>query len=84
MHTIMIELRTNFDTDKADEAQQILIEEAKTKARELLTIATLLSGKRKPEVALQIGDDFIPPTEVSILDEGFTPSEAVEAFNSGN
>jgi len=66
MKTISIELRV--DENDAD-AGPVLEEAAKEAARILLTQAMLVTRRRKPQIAVFIGDNFTASEEIVISED---------------
>ena len=67
---IQITIRTNFETDENEKNTEIFTDIVRQAAKTLYTQALMLSGKRKPQVAVQIGDDFYPPDQVPLFNPG--------------
>lgn len=66
MRTYTIELRADF----VDEAKHdILLEMARTAARELLANALILKDKREPQISLETGDMFETNKDMFLLEE---------------
>ena len=64
MRTYTIELKADFqDEDKHD----VLLQVAREKARELLSMALLLKDKREPQIAFQTGDMFERNKDLEII-----------------
>jgi len=70
MLEITITLRIDYDTANKRVKEPIITEKAKQCAKELLTIAELTADKRKPQIAVQIGDMFCSTEEIRLVDEG--------------
>lgn len=66
MRTINIELR--FDDDTPEKVKVIEIA-AKMAAKHLFTTALLVSGKRKPQIAMHGSDFFSSAEEISLADD---------------
>jgi hypothetical protein len=66
MRTIKIELRY----DDSDQEQVAVLDEAgKQCAKSLLSTAMLLATRRKPQIAMFVGDNFNSTEEVNLADE---------------
>jgi len=67
MQTITIELRVDFDTVDAKLKEPIMLDLAQQKARELLTDALLIAGKREPQIMVTSGDFFATTKEIGLF-----------------
>lgn len=64
METVTIELRFDFqDADK----NEIILQAAREKARELLATAMMLKDKRDPQISFQSGNMFERNRELEIM-----------------
>ncbi len=66
LKTFTIELRVDFDSEEKNE---IILRAARTAAKHIYTTATLISDKRKPQVALSTSDLFEGSAEISLADD---------------
>jgi uncharacterized protein YhaN len=70
MRTFTIELRVDFDSDMKAEKEEVIKQAALQAARQLLTQAMLVSGKRQPQCVVHSGDFFNGPEELRLSIEG--------------
>lgn len=70
--TITIELRVDFDTKNKKIKEPIILEAAKEKAKELLTLAALMADSRPPQISLQCGDFFAETKDIELVDANAT------------
>ena len=61
-----IELRVNHDDPSADKDELIRVAVCQA-AQQLLTSAMLIQDRRKPQIAVQMGDDFAANEEIDIM-----------------
>ena len=66
MRTFTIELRCDMDTD---EKQKIMRDAARISAKHLFTTALMISGDRKPQIALHSGDFFESTEQIQLADD---------------
>ena len=71
LKTLIIELRFDFETKEQDD---VMLNEVRIKAKELLTTARLLADKRKPDIAIHNDDMYEGRDQVDM----FTPEEKEE------
>ena len=67
----IIDLRVDFDSK---EQEDLMLQNVRTAAKELLTTARLLADKRKPDIAIHHDDMFEGRDQVDM----FTPEEKAE------
>lgn len=67
----IIDLRVDFESK---EQEDIMLNEVRTVAKQLLTTARLLADKRKPDIAIQHEDTFEGRDQIEL----FTPEEKEE------
>ena len=68
MKTFTIELRVDFE-EKSAEKDEIMLNAAKVAAKHLYTAALLISGKRKPDIALHNSDMFAGSEEINLAED---------------
>ena len=75
MRTITVELRFDDDTK---EKVAVIEKAAKSAAKHLFTTALLVSGKRKPDIAVFGSDFFVEREEISLAEDLSSDDEPVE------
>ncbi len=65
---LKLELRVDYDTANKKIKEPVIIQRFKEIAAELLTIAELTADRRKPTIALQIGDTWYSEEEIKLVD----------------
>jgi hypothetical protein len=70
MQSLIIELR--YDNNDNPEIDAVAVPAAKSVAKHLYTIMSLVAGKRKPQISLRMSDMFVTEEEISLA-EDITP-----------
>ncbi|MGE0677815.1 hypothetical protein [Pseudolabrys sp.] len=68
MLQVTIQMRVDFDAEKREDKNQLVIAAARTAAKTLIANVALLADKRKPQVSLQVGDMFTADESIEIFD----------------
>lgn len=76
MQEIKITLRIDFDSANKKIKEPIMLDLARRAAKELITNAMMIGDKRKPQIAMEVGDHFYSSDEIEL----FTPGEDVAGF----
>lgn len=66
MHVVTIELRVD-DTEK--DRVEIVNKAARQAAKHLFTTASLIAGRRAPQIMLTVGDNFTDAQEIMLEDD---------------
>jgi hypothetical protein len=67
MKSLIIELR--YDDNENPEIDGIIMPAAKIAAKHLFTVACLIAGKRRPQIALRTSDMFVAEEEISLAED---------------
>ena len=69
LKTWTIELRVDFDTATQEQKNKIMLKAVCAMAKQLITTATLIADKRKPDISIQTDDMFAGRASVEMFDE---------------